>query len=168
MSIYQFAMQMEKDGEEYYRLLARECAFLELANIFTMLADEEVKHFAIVERLSRKEHVPQLAETKILENVKNIFVAMREAKEEKEDLYIDTTREAKEYRKACSIEEMSRTFYMEKAELVEDTHVREIFLRFAKEEANHLRIMENIVEFVTRPEPGKWLENAEWYHLDEY
>jgi len=38
----------------------------------------------------------------------------------------------------------------------------------AKEEANHLRIMENIVEFVTRPEPGNWLENAEWHHLNEY
>jgi hypothetical protein len=38
----------------------------------------------------------------------------------------------------------------------------------AAEEKKHLRIMENIVEFVSRPEPGNWLENAEWYHLDEY
>jgi hypothetical protein len=36
------------------------------------------------------------------------------------------------------------------------------------EEDKHLRIMENIVEFVSRPEPGNWLENAEWHHLETY
>lgn len=39
---------------------------------------------------------------------------------------------------------------------------------FASEEEKHLRIMENIVEFVAGPEPGFWLENAEWHHLEEY
>jgi rubrerythrin len=86
----------------------------------------------------------------------------------KEDLYINTTKAASEYRKACAIEEMSQKFYLEKADLVEDGYERQIFLRLAKEEERHLRIMENIVEFVSRPEPGNWLENAEWHHLEEY
>jgi rubrerythrin len=46
--------------------------------------------------------------------------------------------------------------------------VRQILLRLAGEEDRHCRIMENIVAFVARPEPGNWLENAEWHHLDEY
>jgi hypothetical protein len=29
-------------------------------------------------------------------------------------------------------------------------------------------MLDTIVEFVSRPEPGNWLENAEWYHTDEY
>lgn len=165
MNIYEFAMQMEKDGERYYRQLAEESTIPGLGNIFTMLADEEVKHFNIIEEINRKEQDPQLAETKILDNVKNIFVDMKEAKE---DLHIDSTKASSEYRKACAIEEESSAFYLEKAELVESEHVKKIFLRLAKEEAKHLRIMENIVEFVTRPEPGNWLENAEWHHLDEY
>ena len=165
MNIYQFAMQMEKDGENYYRMLAKESTVPGLSKIFLMLADEEVKHYNVVERLSRKETNPQLVETMILENVKNIFVSMQVAKE---DLYINTTKAAGEYRKACAIEEMSRKFYLEKADLVEDGYERQIFLRLAKEEERHLRIMENIVEFVSRPEPGNWLENAEWHHLNEY
>jgi rubrerythrin len=165
MDIYQFAMQMEKDGEEYYRLLAKESTVLGLARIFLMLVDEEVKHYHVIERLSRKEKNTQLADTRILENVKNIFVTMQTAKEE---LYIDTTRAASEYRKACAIEEMSQKFYEEKASVAEDEQQRQIFLQLAKEEENHLRIMNNIVEFVTRREPGNWLENAEWHHLDEY
>jgi rubrerythrin len=86
----------------------------------------------------------------------------------KEELHIDTTKAASEYRKACEIEEVSQKFYQEKANLVEDGPERQILLRLAKEEKNHLRIMENIVEFVSRREPGNWLENAEWHHLDEY
>lgn len=165
MNIYQFAMQMEKDGENYYRLLAKESTVPGLARIFLMLADEEVKHYNVIERLSRKESNPPLVAARILENVKNVFVTMQVAKE---DLRIDTTKAASEYRKACAIEEMSQKFYLEKAGLVEDGYERQIFLRLAKEEGNHLRIMENIVEFVSRPEPGNWLENAEWHHLNEY
>lgn len=165
MNIYDFAMQMEKDGENYYRHLAEASTTPGLVKIFTLLADEEAKHFNIIKEMSSNEQGSLLAETKILDNVKNIFVGM---KEEKEDLHIDSTKASSEYRKACAIEEKSNAFYLEKAELVEDEQSRKIFLRLAKEEANHLRIMENIVEFVTRPEPGNWLENAEWHHLDEY
>ncbi len=165
MNIYQFAMQMEKDGENYYRLLAQESTVPGLGIIFTMLADEEVKHFRVIEERSRKSKNSQLAETRILENVKNVFASMQESKEE---LFIDTTKVANEYRKACTIEDVSRKFYLDKAGSVEGEEERTIFLRLAAEEATHLRIMENIVDFVTRAEPGNWLENAEWHHLDEY
>jgi rubrerythrin len=165
MDTYQFALQMEKDGENYYRLLAKESTVPGLDKVFTMLADEEVKHYKTIENLSRTGKTSQPVETKILENVKNIFVSMKEIKEE---LHIDTTKVADEYRKACTLEKMSRTFYLEKADLVEGAQARQVFLRLAREEASHLQVMENIVEFVTRPEPGHWLENAEWHHLEDY
>ena len=165
MNVYQFAMQMEKDGEDFYRRLAEEATVPGLAKIFTMLAGEEVKHYAVVEKMSRKEKNPQLADTAILDNVKNVFRGMRE---EKEGLFIDTTAATTNYRKACSIEAVSEKFYREKAEQVEDENEQRLFLRLAGEEANHLRIMENILEFVSRAEPGNWLENAEWHHLDAY
>ena len=165
MNIYQFAMQMEKDGEGYYRQLAESSGQAGLRKIFTMLADEEVKHYNVVDRLSRKQEAPQSAETAILENVKNVFAAMRD---EKQPLLIDTTEATQAYLKACDIEQASVTFYLEKADLVGGEKERQIFLRLSEEEKKHLLIMENIVEFVSRPEPGNWLENAEWHHLDEY
>ena len=165
MNIYQFAMQMEKDGEDFYRRLAREATVSGLAKIFTMLADEEVKHYAVVVLLSRKEKNPHLAETAILANVKNVFIGMRD---EKEQLSIDSTAATVSYRKACVIEAASEEFYREKAGQSEDENERRIFSRLAREEAHHLRIMENILEFVSKPEPGNWLENSEWHHLDEY
>lgn len=165
MNIYAFAMQMEKDGENYYRQLAEQSRSAGIKKIFVMLADEEVKHYRVVELLSKKSGNPQMAETKVLENVRNIFVEM---KENKEELHIDTTEEVQKYRKARDIEDQSQKFYQEKAGETKDEGERRIFLRLAAEEERHLRIMENIVEFVSRPEPGRWLENAEWHHLDEY
>ncbi|MEN8257585.1 MAG: ferritin family protein [Thermodesulfobacteriota bacterium] len=165
MNIFGYAMQMEKDGENYYRKLAKECNNVGLRGIFTMLADEEVKHYKVVEKLTKKDKTPQLAETNILENVKNIFIEMKDVKQ---DLHIDTSEEADNYRKARDIEDMSQKFYLEKADQVEGEQARQIFLQLAHEEERHLRIMENIVEFVSRTEPGHWLENAEWTHLDEY
>lgn len=165
MNIYQFAMQMEKDGEDFYHQLAKEATVPGLAKIFTMLANEERKHYAVVEQLSRKEKNPHLADSPILDKVKNVFIGMRE---EKEQLFIDTTVVATSYRKACAIEAVSEKFYREKAKESKNETEQRIFSRLAGEEANHLRIMENILEFVSRPEPGNWLENAEWSHLDAY
>jgi rubrerythrin len=164
MNIYEFAMQMEKDGENYYRELAELSKDSGLGKIFTMLAEDEVYHYKLADRLNRRQKEKPV-DSKILENVKNIFVSMKEIKEE---IRIDTTKAAEQFRKACTIEERSRDFYQEKADQAEDQEEKEIFLQLAEWEGRHLRIMENIVEFVSRPEPGNWLENAEWHHLDEY
>lgn len=165
MDIYEFAMQMEKDGENYYRKLIKECKKPGLKKIFAMLADEEVKHYTFIEQLRQKAVLPEVNDTQILENVKNIFIEMKEGKEIPQ---IDTTEETNAYRKARDIEERSWKFYLEKAQEVEGEQAKLLLKQLAKEEEKHLRIMGNIVEFVSRAEPGKWLENAEWHHLDTY
>ncbi len=32
----------------------------------------------------------------------------------------------------------------------------------------HCEIIDSIIEFVSRPVDGNWLENAEWFHTDDY
>lgn len=165
MNIYEYAMQMELDGEKYYRQMADTSSSPGLRKIFTMLADEEVKHYKIVELMSRQLDVPQMAETAILDNVKNVFVEMKDTERE---LHVDTAEETQKYRQARDIEEKSMRFYLDRAEQMADEPQHGILLQLAGEEEKHLRIMENIVEFVSRPEPGNWLENAEWHHLENY
>ena len=164
MNIYEYALQMEKDGEEFYRELAENCQVKGIKTILIMLANEEVKHFNIIAQMQKHAGKSPSAKTKVLENVKNVFASM---KEEKADLFFDAS-DLAAYRKAVDIEEMSLKFYQDKAAETGDKEEKQIFLRLAGEEHKHFRIMEYIVEFVARPEPGKWLENAEWHHLDEY
>ncbi|MHC4594919.1 MAG: ferritin family protein [Planctomycetota bacterium] len=160
MNIFEYAMQMEKDGEDYYRQLAQQTANKGIRTILTMLADEEVKHYNAVEKM--KTEKPQITETKILTDAKNVFVQIKESG----GGFDFDIRQTELYKRAQDIEEKSRDFYTDKANEVEEKYQKEVFLRLADEEKKHYFLLENIVEFVSRPET--WLENAEFYHLEEY
>jgi len=160
MDILKYAMQMEKDGEEYYRQLAQQTENKGLKNILTMLADEEVKHYKTIEKM--KTGRPQPAPAKILARAKNIFAQIK-----KSDKGLHFGNEQIElYRKAQDIEKNSEQFYREKADKVTEEYQKGIFLVLAEEENKHYFLLENIIQFVSRPQT--WLENAEFYHLEEY
>ena len=160
MDIFEYAMQMEKDGEDYYRRSAQQTKNKGLKTILTMLADEEVKHQNAIAKMEKEK--THLAQTTILNDARNIFVQLKESGEK-----FDYDTEQKEiYIKAQDIEKKSQDFYIEKANEVNEEYQKDIFLRLAEEEKKHYFLLENIIEFISRPET--WLENAEFHHLDEY
>ncbi|MDN3513616.1 MAG: ferritin family protein [Candidatus Brocadia sp.] len=161
MNIYDFAMQMEKDGENYYRDSAQKIDNAGLRKILGILVDAEVKHYNILQKMKDHKKV-QMSDTEILANVKNIFVKM---KEENDTVGVNISQIGL-YKKAQDIEKNSQIFYLEKADEVTNTSHKEIFLKIADEEKKHYFILKNILDFVSRPQ--HWLENAEWYHLEEY
>jgi rubrerythrin len=160
VDIFEYAMQMEKDGENYYRHLAQQVANKGLQAILIILADEEVKHYGAIEGMRQDNY--QMLETAALDDAKNIFIEMKNQKQEFEL----EQEQAKLYEKAQEIEKKSQQFYQEKANQTENDNQRKLFEKLAKEEEKHYFLLENIVEFVSRPK--QWLENAEWYHLEEY
>ncbi len=160
MNLFEYAMQMEKDGEEYYRTLARQTANKTLQTILTMLADEEVKHHNTIERMQTTEL--RMAEATILTDARNIFVQIKESGE---SLDFDI-KQTDLYRKAQDIEKESQDFYTEKANEVTEEYQKKLFLKLADEERKHYFLLGNIIEFVSKPE--HWLENAEFFHLEEY
>ncbi len=84
-------------------------------------------------------------------------------KEEKE-IDVDVS-QVEIYKKALKVEAVSQKFYLERADEEKDSHRKEIFLKLAEEEKNHCVLLENLIGFVSQP--ADWLENPEWYHLDE-
>ncbi len=161
MNVYDYAMELEKDGENYYREAASHSTHKGLARILTMLADAEVVHYDVLSKM--KEHKSwELPAATILKDVKNIFVRMRE----EGGLESIGVSEIELYTKAQTIEKMTEDFYLEKATQVEDPTEHDIFLQVAGEENKHYFILQQIIDFVSRPE--QWLEDAEWYHLEEY
>lgn len=160
MNIFEFAMEKEKYSEDYYRRLAAKSNNKDIETVFNMLADEEAKHCKIVSDM-KEDIAPDLAETTVLSDAKDIFAKMRESAQN----FNFNISQTELYRKALNIEKQSQDFYLEKADEVEKTR-KEIFLKLADEEEKHYFLLENIIDFVSRPET--WLENAEFYHLDEY
>jgi rubrerythrin len=159
MDIYEYAMEMERDGENFYRELARKTPNKGLQSILAMLADAEVKHWKLFENMKRHDKV-HVKEMPILDNVKNIFIQMKEQKQTEVNVS-----EIEMYRKAQEIERKSRDFYIEKSAEV-DASQKGVFLKIADEEKRHYFILGKIIDFVNRP--AYWLENPEWYHLEDY
>lgn len=160
MDIFDYAMQMEKDGEGYYRRLAQIADSKGVKTIFTMLADEEVRHFNIVKQ-AQSQTLQQIRESTILDDVKNVFTELQQSKEQ----WNLDAQQKELYTKARDVEEKSRKFYLEKSQQVGDEQ-KEIFLKLAEEERKHYVLLESLRVLVSRPE--HWLDNAEMYHLEDY
>jgi rubrerythrin len=99
--------------------------------------------------------------SEVLKNAKNIFQEMKEG----EQWNIDVP-EIQLYEKAIEVEKKSEDFYKEKADETDQAEVKEILLKIAEDEKRHQYLLENTINFLSRPKT--WIENAEFHHLDEY
>ncbi len=160
MDIYKYAMQMEVDGRHFYLDMMNKTNNKGLKNILTMMADSEAKHYNVILVMQKNDKTEFSADTEVLTNVRNIFMKMKEEK----DIDVDVS-QAEFYKKALKTEADARKFYLERADEEEDSHRKEIFLNLAEEERKHCVLLENMIGFVSQP--ADWLENPEWYHLDE-
>lgn len=161
MDIYEYAMQMEREGEHLYREMASTTENAGIRSILTMLADAEVEHYNTFMKMKIHQKVA-VPDTTILNDVKNIFIRIRESGEllNLKISHIDL------YKKSQEIEKRSEEFYLKEADEVQDEVQKSAFRKIAREENKHYFILESIINFVSRPE--QWNENAEWYHLEEY
>ncbi|NOR65167.1 MAG: rubrerythrin [Candidatus Scalindua sp.] len=161
MDIYKYALQMELDGRHFYLDLAKKTNNTGIKSILTMMAESEAKHYNIILGMQRNDKTPYSTDTEALTEVKNIFERM---KEEKKEINVDVS-QVEFYKEALQVEVDSEKFYLERADEEKDLHKKEIFLTLAKEEKSHCILLENLVDLVSQPDT--WIENPEWYHVDE-
>src|SRR6266540_709679 len=76
MDVFAFAMKMEQDGKSYYLELAEGTAISGLKTIFSMLADDEQKHYEVIQTLKDYSVVNNMADSTVLENAQNIFAQL--------------------------------------------------------------------------------------------
>ena len=160
MDIFEFALQMEQEGMDLYLEIAEKSDDEGIKKIFGMLAADEKRHQDVI-RVMRDSN-PGVEETEVLSNAKNVFTEMKSRGDK-----IDTSQPQSDlYRKAMGIEARSVEFYTEKGAEEQSPEKKKIFEALAAEEKKHLFLLENLVEFISRPKT--WLEDAEFNHLDEY
>jgi rubrerythrin len=161
MDIVEYALQMEKDGEEYYRKLAAEAENEGIRQIFEMLADTEVEHYQTFLKIKNNQPIPA-ADDRIVSKVQNVFQQMQD-----DGSWEKVTGDQSEaYRKARDVEMKSHEFYLEKANELTDPAQKALCQRIAEEEREHYQILDSILEFIDHP--SAWMENAEWRHMDEF
>jgi rubrerythrin len=160
MNIYEFAMKMEQDRQNFYTDLAVKTADPGIQRILTMLASDEAKHYQIVRQLKEKAPAPQMASTDILASAQTIFAGMQGTEFDLGGLQVEV------YQQAQELEQETRDFYSEKADKADNPSHKELFIKLADEEQRHYFLLGHIIEFINRPR--NWIEDAEFNHLEEY
>ena len=160
MDIYKFAMQMELDGRHFYQDLAKKTKNAGIKSVLTMMAESEAKHYNVILDMQKNDKAEYSKDVEVLTKIKNIFSKMKEEKE----IDVDVS-QVEFYKKASEIEADSEKFYLERADEEKDPHRKEIFLTLANEEKGHCILLENLVNLVSQPD--SWIENSEWYNIDE-
>lgn len=155
MNVYEYAMKVEREGEAYYRDMASKAKNPGLKRIFTMLADEEVKHFNVFRNMMKKEDI-DLNKLDLITDTKTIFQTLEE---EKDNVDLDSEH-IQYYKDAIAREDNSYDFYAQKAQELEDEVEKDIFLQIANEEKKHKRVLEEIVLYLE--EPASWVASAEF------
>jgi rubrerythrin len=160
VDIYKFAMQMELDGRHFYLDLAKKTKNAGIKSVLTMMAESEAKHYNVILDMQKNDKTEYSKDVEVLTKIKNIFSKMKEEKE----IDVDVS-QVEFYKKASEIEADSEKFYLERADEEKDPHRKEIFLTLANEEKGHCILLENLVNLVSQPD--SWIENSEWYNIDE-
>ena len=160
MDIYKFAMQMELDGRHFYLDLAKKTKNAGIKSVLTMMAESEAKHYNVILDMQKNDKTEYSKDVEVLTKIKNVFSKMKEEKE----IDVDVS-QVEFYKKALEIEADSEKFYLERADEEKDPHRKEIFLTLANEEKGHCILLENLVNLVSQPD--SWIENSEWYNIDE-
>ena len=163
MQILDYAMQMELDGEKYYRELATTCQDAGIRGILERMANAEVKHYNTLKQM-KDSGAGEMDADVVRPEAKNLFREMMDSGA----TFDFNVAELSLYEKARDVEFKTRDFYLEHAEEVVSDDAKALFKRLADEEALHANIISSIIEFVEHAEPGHWVEDAEWYTKEVY
>jgi rubrerythrin len=158
MNPYDFAIQMARDGEMFFRTLAKKVKKPGLRKILSILADDQAIHRRDFEKMRKAEKTP-LPDSRILAEAVNPFAERlkRVGLGEKLDENLPS---AELYRRGQALDKECEEFYRKKAARVKDLRLKQAFVRVAEEQRKHNITLEHLINFIL--EPGEVLEDAEW------
>ena len=159
MKIFDMAIELELNGEQFYRSLAEDTNSPGLKSVFNMLADDETKHKAVFENMQENDH-SEIKDTAILKEADSVF------KELNKDDFLNEEKQLDVYKKALELEQKSISYYGELIDLAEDERAKDALRKVIGEEEKHSRLLEFIIEYVARPDT--WVEDAEFYLKENY
>lgn len=167
-NVFDFALKMEWDGEQYYRRQAAKVKYAELKVVLTGLADDEKRHYRIVQLL--KQHKTDYIEPNpALGKARNVF----ELAKDKELIPKDQDSIAKlkdeqwdVYQAALRKEEESVQLYKKLMETAKQQAEKDMIEKLVHEEESHAEVLGNIIAMLNNV--NEWVESPEFNHQKPY
>lgn len=154
MDIYEFAMEMEMEGRYHYLKMAEDSTEYSEKTIFTILAEEELRHYQYLSKMANKSWFKVKSDR--VEVAEKAFTTMLGTESFSGHLLpIDL------YAQGIQLEEQSMDFYRKKVMTEGDPAARMLFLKLYFEEKKHKLLLENILEVILEPEMH--LESSELF-----
>lgn len=163
MNVFEFAMKMEKDGQNFYESESAKTKNPALKKIWLQLASDEIKHYEIFKRfrdgdVQEAKAMSELG-TQILNTAKTVFELL--PKTGSDFNFGDDVIAA--WTKAQHLETETEQFYREKSTEEKLPEVKRAFSLLADEEHKHVVLIEHVLEFLHQPK--SWLDDAEWSNI---
>lgn len=159
MDVLSKAINMEIEGAEFYRNLAKNSKSNSLKVILNLLAEDEEKHEKTFRAWKNNKKVA-MVESKTISEVDSIFQDVQ-----KED-FIKAHSQLELYMKARDMEQQGIDYFTEQKENPENELNIEIIDKIIAEEKRHYKLLTNIIEFIATPDD--WVESAEFGVRGEY
>jgi rubrerythrin len=168
MNIFDFALKMEADAEQYYLQLTAKAAHPELKVVLQGLAEDEQRHYKIVQRLQQQER-EYIEPDPIISATRNVFsLAGNEPfipkNQESIAKWKDEQRDV--YQAALHKEEASVHLYKKLRDTVESPAEKDILEKLVQEEERHAEVLGNIMQMLNNF--NEWVESAEFHHQKPY
>lgn len=141
--IVDLAMQVELNGEAYYRAVAKKATAAKVKALFEDLADQEVMHYKVFSKLAQSvKESPMMTDEEWEEYIKYLNVTVQSAFFEGQDKALAEAEEVGDekeaIRKALGFEKETLLFFYDLRDAVPAAH-REFVEKVADEEKKHIR-----------------------------
>ena len=159
MNTFEFAFQMEIDGEKYYSEQAEKNSDNPMGRIFSILAKTEQKHAVLLS--SRNQDLLTSANINQSDN-ENVFHSLA-------DFKVDVStipNQLDVYRFALELEQKSIDLYTDLLSRADNDRDRSLLQFLIVQEQQHYTLFDELVTLVQRPED--WVEHAEFGRRPEY
>ena len=167
MDIFEFALQLESDSEQYYLEQAEKAKYDDLKVVLQGLAADEQRHYKILEAMRNQFQLPVndtrgKRKSTVFDSFEQDFAKLKEVisienlKDEQVDLY----------RVALSKENESVALYKKMKAATDDVERQKAFDILIAEEQHHVEVLDGIINMLNHVHD--WVESAEFNHKDDY
>lgn len=161
MNVFDFAMDIERRGRNFYRSVAQKTGSAGVRTIFSMMAEDEQKLLERFRAMKETVAFTTMQDSAVLEGSANI---LRGILNEREALQITSDIEAYHY--VMDVEAAIFRLYEDAARREVNPEVQGLLRRIAVEERRELESLQQLFDFVNAP--NQFLAWGEFSNLSEF
>lgn len=161
MNVFDFAMEIERSGRNFYRSVAQKIRSEGVRTIFSMMAADEQKLLERFRAMKEKVAFTTMQDSAVLEGAAGILQGILN---EREALQVSSDVEAYHY--VMGIEAAICRLYEDAARREGNADVRGLLRRIAAEERRELESLQQLFDFVNAP--NQFLAWGEFSNLNEF